>query len=234
MKTLIICHKRKSDPGSFYDVLMERQFDLDVRLSYMDDIDDVDPLAHDLAIFMGGPMGVYQADTYPYLYPDLEYIEKRLNSDRPLLGICLGAQMMAKAMGKDVYPGIQGEEIGWHKIKVNEAGMKTPIAHLDEGKTMMYQWHGDTFDLPEEATLLASSDLYENQAFTVGKRALGLQFHPEVTAGVFEFMMALAGVAFPDPAAQVPVLRAQTQKYVGTLQAQTNKFLNEWLDQVLN
>lgn len=235
VKTLIICHKSKADAGAFEKILQERGYDIDMRLAYADetDISEIDPLEHDLTIFMGGPMGVYQADLFPYLNDEIKYLEKRLEAEKPYLGICLGAQLMAAAMGSEVFPGKPGKEIGWHSIKVNDDGMKTPVRHLDESKTAMMQWHGDTFNKPKEAVLLASSDLYKNQAVGYGKRALGLQCHPEVTKSNIELWLAVGQSELQQVGLNVPLLREQTLKHLPTMREQRSQFFNEWLDQVL-
>lgn len=233
MKTLIVCHKAKTDAGAFEKILRERGYDIELYLAYKDGVKDIDPYEHDLAIFMGGPMGAYQNDIFPYLNYEIDYIEKRLARGMPYLGICLGAQLMAKALGSPVFPGEPGKEIGWHSIKVNEAGMKTPVRYLDESKTRMMQWHGDTFDKPKEAVLLASSLLYKNQAVSYGKKALGLQCHPEVTRSNIELWLATGYQELQQAGLTVPLLRAQTLEYLSTLRTQRSLFFNEWLDQVL-
>jgi len=233
MKTLIVCHKSKMDAGAFADILNQRGYEVDIILGYNNEVSEVNPLTHDLAIFMGGPMGVYQADIFPYLNDEIKYIEKRLAADKPYLGICLGSQLMAKAMGAEVYPGKQGKEIGWHSIKVNEKGEKTPLKYLDVSQTRMMQWHGDTFDLPKEAVLLASSDLYKHQAIGYGSKALGLQCHPEVTKSNIELWLATGYQELQQVGLSVPALREQTAENIDTLNKQRTKFFNEWLDEVL-
>lgn len=233
MKTLILCHKSKADAGAFEQVLIERGHDIDMLLAFNEGVADIDPLEHDLTIFMGGSMGAYQSDIFPYLNDETNYIEKRLAKDKPYLGICLGAQLMAKALGSRVFPGEPGKEIGWHAIQVNEAGMKTPVHHLDESKTCMMQWHGDTFDKPKEAVLLASSAMYKNQAVSYGKRALGLQCHPEVNKSNIELWLAGGQNELQQVGLNVPLLRQQTLEHLPIMREQRNKFFNEWLDQVL-
>lgn len=233
MKTLILCHKSRRDAGAFEAMLKARDANVEVRLAYDEGISDINPAAHDLTIFMGGPMGVYQADLFPYLKDEIKYLEKRLELEKPYLGICLGGQLMAKAMGSDVYPGKQGKELGWHSINVNEAGQKTSVRHLDASMTPMMQWHGDTFDLPKEATLLASSDLYKNQAIAYGDKALGFQCHPEVTATNIELWLALGQSELQQVGLNVPLLRQQTEENLGVFDTQRTKFFNEWLDGVL-
>ncbi len=233
MKTLIVCHKSTADAGAFEKVLIERGYDIDMHLAFNNEVGEIDPLKHDLTIFMGGPMGAYQADIFPYLQDEINYIEKRLAKDKPYLGICLGAQLMAKALGSNVFPGIKGKEIGWHSIKVNEAGMKTPVRHLDESKTPMMQWHGDTFDKPKECTLLASSMMYKNQAVSYGKKAMGLQCHPEVNKNNIELWLAGGQQELQQVGLNVPLLRQQTLDNLPVMREQRNKFFNEWLDEVL-
>lgn len=233
MKTLIVCHKSTLDAGAFTDILHERGHEIDIHLGFNDEVVGLSPDNHDLAIFMGGPMGVYQADIFPYLNNEIKYIEKRLAKNLPYLGICLGGQLMAKALGAEVYPGKAGKEIGWHSIKVNEAGIKTPIKHLDASLTPMMQWHGDTFDLPKDAELLASSDLYVHQAIGYGDKAIGLQCHPEVTKGNIELWLATGYQELQQVGLSVPALRAQTLKNIEILHKQRSLFFNEWLDKVL-
>lgn len=233
MKALIICHKSEKDAGAFNAMLEERGAEVDVRLAYDDGVKGISPTEHDLTIFMGGPMGVYQKDIFPYLQDEIAYLEKRLEAEKPYLGICLGGQLMAAAMGADVYPGKAGKEIGWHKIQVNEVGKNTPLKHLDAAHTPMMQWHGDTFDLPTEATLLASSDLYAHQAIAYGDKALGLQCHPEVTANNIELWLATGCKELATEGMNVPDLRAQTFENLKVLNGQRTKFFNEWLDTVL-
>ncbi len=233
MKALILCHKSQRDAGAFEAMLHERGADVEVRLAFDEGVADLDPKAHDLTIFMGGPMGAYQADLFPYLNDEVDYIAKRLELNKPYLGICLGGQLMARAMGADNFPGTAGKEIGWHEINVNEDGMKTAVKHLDASKTKMMQWHGDTFNLPKEATLLASSESYKNQAFSYGNKALGFQCHPEVTNTNIELWLALGQSELQQVGLNVPVLRTQTKEHLPVLDKQRTLFFNDWLDKVL-
>jgi len=232
VKTLILCHKSKLDAGAFEDMLRTNGADIDVRLAFGEGIADVDAKDHDLTIFMGGPMGAYQNDLFPYLDEEVTYIKERLSSGKPYLGICLGGQLLAKAMGADNFPGKAGKEIGWHEIAVNAKGMQTPVRHLDKSVTRMMQWHGDTFTLPKDATLLASSDLYENQVFEY-ENALGFQCHPEVTNTNIELWLALGQAELQQVGLNVELLREQTRANLEILNKQRTLFLNEWLESVL-
>jgi len=232
MKALALCHESKQDLGRFVSVLKTRGIEVDYVMGYQDKLVTIDPEAHDLAIFMGGSMGVYQTDLFPYIQNEINYLKKRISADKPTLGICLGAQMIAKAMGKNVYVGKRGKEIGWLNINISEAGKNHPIHHFNHDKTPIIQLHGDTFDLPEEATLLASSDMYPNQAFSIGKNILGLQFHPEMTEDNIETHMISSIDELSKHGVSIPKFRAETQEKSALLNQQTTKFLNDWLDMV--
>ena len=131
----------------------------------------------DLLIMMGGPMGVYEQDRHPWITCQLHRLERRLTAGLPTLGVCFGAQMIAAALGARVYPGAW-KEVGFHPLRIVATPRPNPLAHLD-GVPVLH-WHGDTFDLPAGAELLASSHLYRNQAFRLGAHILALQFHAEM------------------------------------------------------
>lgn len=137
----------------------------------------IDLVTPDLVITMGGPMGVYERDAYPWIDGEVAALGRRIAADRPTLGVCLGSQLIAAAMGADVYPG-PVREVGFSPIALTDAGSASPVRHL--GDTDVLHWHGDTFDLPRGADRLASSDLYRNQAFSRGPNLLALQCHAEM------------------------------------------------------
>jgi GMP synthase (glutamine-hydrolysing) len=140
-------------------------------------------------IVLGGPMGVYELERYPHLIIESRIIREAINRDMKVLGICLGSQMIAHCLGAEVYPGPK-KEIGWYHIELTGDGLKDSFmrrlaAHPRIGdfwrRFKVFHWHGDTFDLPLGAVLLASSELYKNQAFRYGDKVYGFQFHIEVT-----------------------------------------------------
>lgn len=131
----------------------------------------------DLLIMMGGPMGVYEQDRHPWIACQLRRLADRLAADRPTLGVCFGAQMIAAALGAQVYPG-PVREVGFHPVEIRNGGHEGPLRHLVSVPVL--HWHGDTFTLPEGVELLASSHLYEHQAFRRGQNLLALQFHAEM------------------------------------------------------
>jgi GMP synthase-like glutamine amidotransferase len=141
-------------------------------------------------IVLGGPMGVYEADRYPFIQDESRYIGRAFSLGMPVLGICLGAQLMASVLGARVFPG--GErELGWRPVTLTEEGVRDDAMGRLPREFAAFHWHGDTFTLPENARHLASSEMYENQAFRVGA-GYGLQFHLEVTEEMIkEWVMEL-------------------------------------------
>lgn len=135
---------------------------------------------YDALIVMGGPMGVYEGEKHPFIKGELKLIEAALKGRVPTLGICLGSQLLAKAAGAKVYKGVE-KEIGWYKTVLTEDGVDDGLFRGLPDEFTVFQWHGDTFDVPPGAVNLASSDLFPNQAIKVGPNAYGIQFHLEVT-----------------------------------------------------
>ncbi len=136
-----------------------------------------DLIAPDLLIMMGGPMGVYESDVHPWIPLQIAKLAARLERDRPTLGVCLGSQMIAAALGSDVYPGGR-MELGFAPLDLSAAGQASPVRHLDAVPVL--HWHSDTFDLPPGVTLLASTTRYAHQAFARGPNLLALQCHAEM------------------------------------------------------
>ncbi len=185
----------------------------------------------DLLVILGGSMGVYEADKYPYLNEELSIIRKRLASGKPMLGICLGAQLIAHAAGSKVYPGTP--EVGYHPIVLTPAGENSGLSHLAGSQFNVLHWHGDTFDLPQGAELLCSSATTRNQGFAIGRNVLGLQFHVEVTPKDLDAWLAhglddLAVTAGAD----VATLRADAARVGSDVAVMGARAIDAWLSQV--
>lgn len=134
----------------------------------------------DLVIVMGGPMGVYDTDQYPWLTAEKTFIRAAIDSEKKLLGICLGAQLIADVLGARIYPNGQ-KEIGWFPLTRSGDAEHTALGRMLPDRFDAFHWHGDTFDLPPGAVHLASSVVCRNQAYVIEDRILGLQFHLETT-----------------------------------------------------
>lgn len=186
-----------------------------------------------LLIVMGGPIGVYDAPEYPFLSEEIELIRSRLKTKRPVLGICLGSQLMAAALGAKVYPGTQGVELGWAPVRLTEAGLQHALADAAGGDLPVLHWHGDTFDLPQGATLLASTSRYAHQAFAVGGYGLALQFHVETDANELEqWFVAFAGDIRKMGPDTLATLRADTAKHAAGMAERNTRFVGRWLAQL--
>lgn len=131
-------------------------------------------------IVLGGPMGVYEEEIYPFIKDEIALIKSAVKEEILVLGICLGSQMLAKAAGADVYKG-KKKEIGWYDVQLTDEGKRDRLFIGLPDRFIVFQWHGDTFDIPENSKCLASSELFPHQIIKVGKNAYGLQFHLEVT-----------------------------------------------------
>ncbi|MDP2690666.1 MAG: gamma-glutamyl-gamma-aminobutyrate hydrolase family protein, partial [Deltaproteobacteria bacterium] len=177
-KVLVIQHVPHEGPGIIKDA-MRGGFEADFLRVYRDRfaccLDDYSAL-----LVLGGPMGVYEEDRYPFIKDELRLIESALKKDVPILGVCLGSQLLAKAAGARVYKG-GGKEIGWFDVRLTPAGAVDPLFLGLPSSFEVFQWHGDTFDVPAGAVNLASSELFPHQVIKVGKAAYGVQFHLEVT-----------------------------------------------------
>jgi GMP synthase (glutamine-hydrolysing) len=200
-----------------------------ISFSYIEgfstDLSSIDPQADDIWIVLGGVMGVYESPLYPYLTQEIRLIGERMKADKPMLGICLGSQLIATALGCPSYKGKKGPESGFFPLMLTEAGKQSPIRHFDPALTPVLQMHGDTFDLPPGATLLASSEKYTQQAFQVGRNCFGVQFHPEMNAPGF------ANTLVEDNGRiDVADFRAQGERHLDGMVRQMNLFMDELLE----
>ncbi len=230
MKTVVaIRHVPFEDLGSFSEPLVEQGYQLQYVEAGRDELADLDALQPALVVVLGGPIGATDERDYPFLADELRLLEKRLRHERPTLGICLGSQLMARALGARVYPGPQ-KEIGWARLSLAPHGETSCLRHLSPERTRVLHWHGDTFDLPDNALRLASTPVCENQAFAWGKNALALQFHPEATRkGLERWFIGHTCEIAATPEVTVANLRADTARWGAMLEAQGQKFLHEWL-----
>jgi GMP synthase-like glutamine amidotransferase len=178
---LALQHIACEPPAAFEDELLAQGLDLHrVELDEGESAPDWREFGG--LIVMGGPMGAYDDDSHPWLTAERDMIHAAAESGHPVWGVCLGAQLLAAALGARVYPG-ERAEVGMLAVELTDAASADPVFGHAPRSFPTLQWHGDTFDLPEGATLLASSPAYRSQAFAY-KRSYGLQFHLEVTPGL--------------------------------------------------
>ncbi|PCD03071.1 glutamine amidotransferase [Sphingomonas spermidinifaciens] len=186
----------------------------------------IDFLSPDLVVLMGGPMGVYEVEENPWIAREVEALAGRLDRNLPVLGVCLGAQMIAAALGARVFPG-PVKEVGFAPITINAAGQASPVRHL-AGVPVLH-WHGDTFDLPPGVELLASSAHYAHQAYRRGPELLALQCHPEMGEDE-RFEEWLDDVAYlAEAGTDPPAMRAAHETHGAGAVAAGRAVVGEWL-----
>ena len=228
---IAIRHVAFEDLGTLAPLLARRGFALSYRDAAIDDLAAPDIAAADLLVVLGGPIGAYEGELYPFLLDELRLIENRLASGKPVLGICLGSQLMASALGARVYPGT-GKEIGWAPLSLTETGRASPLAPLGKGAPVLH-WHGDTFDLPRGAVHLAATERYRHQAFAWARHGLALQFHLEVAAPALErWYIGHACEISGTPGLSVPVLRGESEHWAPALAPLAARCFETWLDEI--
>ena len=225
----VVSHVGFEDLGILAPLLAERGIAVGHVDAPRDSLAEVDTTSPDLLIVLGGPIGVYEADIYPFLSHEIAMVGERLARGLPTLGICLGAQLMAAALGARVYPS-GFKEIGWKPLTLSDAGRESCLAPLAEENLSVLHWHGDTFDLPDGATHLASSDLCENQAFLFGANALGLQFHLETSAEALESWFVGHAVEIGGAGLSLTELREDSRRLAGACNAAGKACFTAWLD----
>ena len=226
---LAIRHVAFEDIGSLGMVLEERGVAVRYIEAGADNIAALDPLAPDLVVVLGGPIGATEDQLYPFLADETRLLAARLAAGRPVIGICLGAQLMARALGARVFANPNGPEVGWSPLALTGAGHSSPLAALDSVPVL--HWHGDTFDLPDGATLMASTAIAAHQAFTWGSSALALQFHPEVTAlGLERWLIGHAGELARGAGGGVVALRQANWTHAPGLAKGARALFRNWLD----
>jgi len=220
-RLLVLQHLEIEGPGLFYQIAKERHMNIEIiRLDLGNDLPKTNN--EDLLLIMGGPMGVKDigSDRYPWLKLERDFIKKELENERPIIGVCLGAQLLASAAGGDVEilkygsPPKALPEIGWSQIFINKSNKD--FKALFEDPFHVLHWHGDRILLPNKAVLIASSSRCKEQFFRIGNFAYGLQFHIETTGGMInnwikedkEFVLKGLGLNGQE------ILKEENKKYI--------------------
>jgi len=222
---IAIRHVAFEDAGTLEPVLKERG----VGLRYLEaGIDDLTPGKDtDLLVVLGGPIGIYEVDRYPFLKHELSVIEAAVKKGVPVIGICLGCQALAAVLAARVYP-TRAKELGWDRMTLTEEGKASPLGVIDGVPVL--NWHGDTFDLPAGATRLASTAITPNQAFTYGPKVLALQFHVELPERDLEKWLIGHTLELASSKVDLGKMRADTARYAPAANAASRPVFNDWLD----
>ena len=182
------------------------------------------PEHYDAIMVFGGAMHPDQDGEHPWLADEAEFIREAIDHEVPLFGVCLGAQLIARAVGARVGPAATAE-VGWHAVHVNEAGRADPVLGVLPERIDAFQWHYYGFELPPGAELLADNDA-ARQGYRLGERTWGVQFHPEVTRHMLDFWFVEGEAELPDPA----VVRAETDAFLGTWNEHGRRLCGAFLD----
>lgn len=223
-------HVAFEDLGLLAPVIEREGWDVSFCEAAVDDLRHHSIRGADLVVILGGPIGVHETDDYPFLTSEVALIEYRLSRNLPTLGICLGSQLMAKALGSRVYKG-PVKEIGWGTVKLTEHGVSSCLGGLQDDAVVLH-WHGDSFDLPSGATRLASNENYENQAFAYGDSALALQFHLEADPRQLEEWYVGHTVELAAENISIAELRATTHRHRGDFALRADRIFSDWLRQI--
>ncbi|MGY4492089.1 GMP synthase (glutamine-hydrolyzing) [Pseudomonas sp. TE3610] len=226
---LVIRHLAFEDLGTFADLLQARGYNLSTLDAAVDDLAQVDVTTPDLVVFLGGPIGAFDELQYPFLAHELALVRQRLASGGKLLGICLGAQLIARALGSEVAP-MGVKEIGFGRLTLTQDGVDSCLAPLAADIPVLH-WHGDQFQVPPQATRLAGTAICPNQAFSVGGSVLALQFHLEVNPQRLEPWL----VGHAAELGMAGILPADLRKQASAMNAlvpAAQAVLSHWLDLV--
>jgi GMP synthase (glutamine-hydrolysing) len=228
-RTVLVLRHIPREPAGIIETVLG---DAGLVCQYVDLFEQVPrdlPLIHSVGlVILGGPMSVDEVGQYPFLEREVGWIQAAMDQHMPVLGVCLGAQLMAKALGARVYPNHQ-KEYGWCPIELTHRVVEDPL-FSENGVRTVFQWHGDTFDLPHGAVHLARSPACVNQAFRFGSRAWGLQFHLEMTAEMIEAWLDEAEQSGELTQANVDpeTIRRQTLQELPGLQAVAKRALGRF------
>lgn len=188
---------------------------------------------YEALIILGGPMNSDQIDAHPNLLTEVEIIREAIDKDKSVLGICLGAQLLAKAIGGSVARN-PTREIGWYDVALTKEGLEDPVLSTFAPVQQVFQWHEDGISLPPSAVHLASSEASPVQAFRHGEHAYGFQFHLEVDRSLIERWLTVPAnlPTLQDEAGRIEpeTIRAQTRRSIDALEAQSRETFSRWID----
>ncbi len=236
MRILVLQHVACEPPGEYEKVMNERGVEL-VRI----ELDEGEPLPDwrdfDGIVAMGGPMDTLEEDRYAWLAPEKQLVASAVGAGLPFWGVCLGAQLLADALGASVYPGPE-PEIGLSAIALAPAAAADPVLSGLPNHLPAFHWHSCTFDLPADAVPLAASPAYENQIFRAGRLAYGVQCHLEVSVGLVRDWLSVPAYSASLEQARGEgageVLLAELESAEPQLRSTARKLFARWLDLALD
>lgn len=221
MNVLILKHVDVEGPGAIEDYLVKEEIPYRIlNLEYSPHLPKLDDFTH--IVLLGGPMNVYEEDRYPFLRREDLFIKEAIQRGKKVLGICLGAQLIAKAIGAKVRKA-PVKEIGWYEVSLTEEGEKDPLFFGFPKVFSVFQWHEDTFDLPNGGRWIITSTPVIHQAFRYGENAYGLQFHLEVTEKMIRSWIDEYEAGKAD-------ILVETERYLAACQERGKRFFDRFFN----
>lgn len=225
---LVLQHHPHIGIGAIGEVLAEHGFVVAALDAVAADWSSMpDALDPGLVVILGGEMGVYETQLHAFLAHEIQFVRDRMAARRPTLGVCLGAQLMAAAGGGRAMKGPHSD-LGYRPVRLSEAGRTSPLRHFAGIEVL--EWHGDTFDLPDGARLLASSDAYRHEAYAIGDWALAVQFHPETTDAMHEQWVQDCRAQISGLGLDADAMRADQRDHGAAMTRAMRLAIGEWLD----
>ncbi len=230
MKTaLVLQHLEFENAGLIGNILGKRGYELKKLDATRDDISSFRLTEADVVVILGGPIGVYDGARYPFINQELTLIENSLKIKKPMIGVCLGAQLIASVLGAKVQP-MGKKEIGFSSLQLTDEGQKSALELI--GTTPVLHWHGDQFEIPDGAKRLAETGICPNQAFSY-ENVLALQFHLEADLDYFEHWLVGHSAELSQAGIDPVNLRNDAKKYQGDLRIKAEKIFNLWSEEFL-
>lgn len=223
---LVIRHVHFEDLGTLEPLLLDKGYLVQYMDACVEDLTSLDAVAPTLVVVLGGPIGAFEDDVYPFLRAEFAFVQRRLDAGLPILGICLGAQLIARALGAGVAP-MGHMEIGFAPVSLTTSGEDSALALL--GATPVLHWHGDMFEIPANATRLAMTELCANQAFAVGSNVLALQFHLEADAKLIERWLVGHAHELSTRGIRPQELRSLARQFESELARASRQVIGSWL-----
>ncbi|WP_071058872.1 glutamine amidotransferase [Pelistega sp. MC2] len=226
---LVLRHLQFENLGILEQELIHQGYTIEYVEAPLANFSQLDAIEPDLLIVLGGPIGVHEEAIYPFLQSELQFIQTRLASKKPILGICLGAQLMARVLGAKVYA-TGKKEIGYAPLILTEQGQKSVLSLLNE--TPVLHWHGDQFEIPAGAQHLAKTTVCDYQAFQYQQFALGLQFHLEADAEAIELWLVGHACELAQAKINIAEIREQAKTYGEALKKAGIAVFRAWQQEV--
>ena len=230
-RALVLQHEPPETPGTVLEVLEMRGIDVTTVRTFEGAPVPKSIGGFDALVVMGGSMSAYDIDKHPHLASEIALLREAIDRDIALMGICLGSQLLASALGARVFSS-GSKEIGWHPITLLDSALDDPMWNGVPRSFPAFHWHGDVFDLPDDAVPIASSQKTKLQAFRHGRAAYGFLCHLEVDEPIVTGMIARFGDELRAEKIDAAKLREETKQRVMTLRKTAMRVFSAWADRI--